>query len=197
MMFTRSQESQTEPTSTPPKPAAAAPVKSTAAPSIIATDVRIIGNLITNGEIQLDGEVEGDVRAASLTLGESGNVTGTVTAETVIVKGTVNGQIRAQSIRVEKTARVKGDLCHEIVSVEAGAIVDGQFRHTVNPLETKTGGEKPVKVVAEATTEQATTGPRAVSSGTGSSASSSGSTPAAGTNGASGSSRPRTGSATA
>src|SRR5690606_38578326 len=114
-------------------------------------DVRIVGNLITNGEVQLDGTVEGDVRAAALTLGESGAVKGTIVADSVTIKGTVEGQIRGRSVRVEKTAKVRGDLCHEIVSVEAGAIVEGNFSHTTNPLEDRRGEvrDQRVKVIGD------------------------------------------------
>lgn len=134
-MFSRSPDNPTESAKNPKPALAVAGKPASGTPSIIATDVRIVGNLITNGEVQLDGTVEGDVRAAALTLGESGAVKGTIVADSVTIKGTVEGQIRGRSVRVEKTAKVRGDLCHEIVSVEAGAIVEGNFSHTTNPLE--------------------------------------------------------------
>ncbi len=105
------------------------------APSIIGSDVSIKGDLTTLGEIQLDGTIEGDVRSASLTVGEHGCVQGTVTAEEVIVKGAVTGQIKARNIRLEKTAKVKGDLFHETLSVEAGAFIEGNLTHKNNAVQ--------------------------------------------------------------
>ncbi|MCF6214687.1 MAG: polymer-forming cytoskeletal protein [Emcibacter sp.] len=105
------------------------------APSIIGSDVSIKGNVTTLGEIQLDGTIEGDVRSASLTIGEHGSVQGTVTAEEVIVKGAVTGQIKARNIRLEKTAKVKGDLFHETLSVEAGAFIEGNLTHKNNAVQ--------------------------------------------------------------
>lgn len=134
-MFSRSPDSPTESAKTPKPALAVAGKPASGTPSIIAPDVRIVGNVFTNGEVQLDGTVEGDIRAAALTLGETGAVKGTIAADSVTIKGTVEGQIRGRSVRVEKTAKVRGDLCHEIVSVEAGAIVEGNFSHTTNPLE--------------------------------------------------------------
>ena len=61
------------------------------APSIIGSDVVITGNIVTQGEIQLDGKVEGDIRSSALTIGESGIVVGSVSASEVIIKGTVKG----------------------------------------------------------------------------------------------------------
>ena len=106
------------------------------APSIIGSDVSIKGDLTTLGEIQLDGTIEGDVRSASLTVGEHGSVQGTVIADEVVVKGAVTGQIKGRNIRLEKTAKVKGDLFHETLSVEAGAFIEGNLTHKDNVKQT-------------------------------------------------------------
>lgn len=113
------------------------------APSIIGSDVTIMGDITTLGEIQLDGSVEGDIRSSSLTIGEKGSVKGSIMAEDIIVKGSVTGQIKGRSIRLEKTAKVRGDLSHETLSVEAGAFIEGSLSHKDNPLQDST--PKPVK----------------------------------------------------
>ncbi|MEX1146871.1 MAG: polymer-forming cytoskeletal protein, partial [Sphingomonadales bacterium] len=102
------------------------------APSIIGADVNIRGDVTANGEVQLDGKVEGDVHCTSLTIGDNGEVTGSISAESVVVRGTVTGQINARSVRLEKACRVKGDLYHETVSVEAGAVIEGHFINNTN-----------------------------------------------------------------
>jgi cytoskeletal protein CcmA (bactofilin family) len=108
-------------------------------PSIIGGDVQLKGNLITTGEVQFDGRMEGDLHCGSLTIGESAEVTGSVVAETVIIHGKLKGTIRARRVRLERTAKVQGDVWHEIISIEAGAHIEGQFVHVDNPLETGTG----------------------------------------------------------
>ena len=50
-------------------------------PSIIGEDLTIRGNVTSKGEIQIDGEIEGDIRCASLLLGDKSKVTGGVAAE--------------------------------------------------------------------------------------------------------------------
>lgn len=111
-------------------------------PSIIGSDVTIKGDITTLGEMQLDGLVEGDVRSASLTIGEQGTVQGIVTAEEVIVKGTVKGQINGRNIRLEKTAKVTGDLFHETLSIEAGAFIEGKLTHKNNSTQEKSSISK-------------------------------------------------------
>ena len=108
-------------------------------PSIIGGDVQLKGNLITTGEVQFDGRMEGDLHCGSLTIGESAEVTGSVVAETVIIHGKLKGTIRARRVRLERTAKVQGDVWHEVISIEAGAHIEGQFVHVDNPLESGTG----------------------------------------------------------
>ena len=112
--------------------------RATSAPSIIGSDVQLVGNLTTIGEVQLDGIVEGDVNCGSLVLGEHGKVTGTIVADTVTVRGRVEGSIRARLVRLEKSAKIKGDVYHETLSVEAGATIEGTFTH-----EEATSRDKP------------------------------------------------------
>lgn len=102
---------------------------SNSVPSIISSDVVIKGNVSTSGEIQLDGTIEGDVKSNSLTIGENGTVKGKVDADDVIVKGTVKGSIIGRNVRLEKTAKLTGDICHQTLSIEAGAFIEGKLSH--------------------------------------------------------------------
>ena len=63
------------------------PSASKTVPSIIGEDLTIRGNVTSKGEIQIDGEIEGDIRCSSLLLGDKSKVTGGVAAEDVIVRG--------------------------------------------------------------------------------------------------------------
>lgn len=107
-------------------------------PSLIASDVQIEGNVTTGGELQLDGNITGDLKCGGLVMGETGSVKGTIAADNVTIRGTVQGEIRARSVRLEKSAVVEGDVIHESLSVESGAKLTGRFAHTSNPSETRT-----------------------------------------------------------
>ena len=122
-----------------PQPAKSSrPAGGPVAPSIIGADVHIVGNVTTAGELQLDGTVQGDVMCGSLTMGEHGEVKGTIQADMVVIRGKIEGQIRGRSVRLEKNCKMKGDVWHESLSVEAGALVSGKFTHTQNPLKGET-----------------------------------------------------------
>ena len=64
-------------------------------PSIIGEDLSISGNVTSKGEIQVDGEIQGDIHCGSLLLGDKSQVVGGVVAEDVVVRGRVVGSIRA------------------------------------------------------------------------------------------------------
>lgn len=120
-------------------------------PSIIGADVQIVGNVNTVGELQLDGNITGDLVCGSLVMGESGAVEGTISADTVTVRGKVSGQIKAKSVHLEKSAVVDGDVYHESLSVEAGARLTGRFAHSSSPRETSAPTASPKKDAATET----------------------------------------------
>lgn len=116
-----------------------------AAPSIIAADVRLQGNLDSGGEVHLDGTLDGDIRCAALTVGDGGHITGAVMADWIVVRGAIDGEVRANTVKLEKSAHLKGDIWHQTISIEAGAFIEGRLVHTDKPHEkTETTVCKPV-----------------------------------------------------
>jgi cytoskeletal protein CcmA (bactofilin family) len=115
---------------------AAAPKRGTrgTAPSIISADLIVTGTLVSNGDIQIDGVVEGDVRSIGLVIGEKAEIHGEILAEDITVRGRVIGRIRARKVQLAATSHVEGDILHEAFAVEAGAFFEGNCRHSDNPL---------------------------------------------------------------
>jgi cytoskeletal protein CcmA (bactofilin family) len=103
--------------------------------SIIANGVKITGTIDADGaEIQVDGEIEGNVRGGSLTVGDTGMVKGDVVSESVTVHGRVEGSVRARKVMLARNAHVLGDIVHQSLSVEMGAVFEGQCRYLQDPL---------------------------------------------------------------
>lgn len=109
-------------------------MKSVGVPSIISADVVMQGNINSAGEIQFDGTLEGDIKAASLIIGDKASVKGEVICETVTVRGRVEGGIRAKSVSLASTSHIQGDILHSSLSVETGAHFEGNCRHSDDPL---------------------------------------------------------------
>jgi cytoskeletal protein CcmA (bactofilin family) len=120
----------------------ARPTPRSAAPSIISSDLKILGDLISAGDLQVDGIVEGDIQSRSLTIGEGAVVNGNVVAETTRDCGQVTGQIKASTVTLDRTAKVVGDIIHQILAIEPGAFLEGHVRHSdpAGGSERKSGG---------------------------------------------------------
>jgi cytoskeletal protein CcmA (bactofilin family) len=94
--------------------------------SLIAENVSLEGDLISDGDVQLDGSVRGDLKLNHLTIGETGQVDGLITAETVEVRGRVSGAITAKTVRLYTTAQVDGDITHVQIAIDSGAHFAGR-----------------------------------------------------------------------
>lgn len=65
--------------------------------TIISSSVKIEGKITTNGNIRVDGELQGDIISQNnVTVGESGQVNGQIHAEVITIGGKVTGTIRAK-----------------------------------------------------------------------------------------------------
>ena len=115
-------------------------------PSIISADLRITGDLVCSGDVQIDGWVEGDIQSRNITIGEGATVQGGLQAESVRICGLVNGEVRADMVVLEKTARVTGDILHKSLAIEQGAYLEGMCRRTdTHPVTAVATSVEPVK----------------------------------------------------
>ena len=144
----------------PPSPAApngAAPMPPRAtvgrpgervSPSIIGPDLTIMGNLISAGEVQVDGEVQGDLHGTHVVIGEKARITGGIMAQEIVVRGRVMGSIRGNKVMLQASSHVEGDVHHQSLAIEQGAYFEGKSRRSENPLadvvrpQTMPGGDQ-------------------------------------------------------
>ena len=113
-----------------PKPAA----------SVLSSDLNIKGNIKTSGDVQVEGQIEGDVRAHLLTVGEGATVKGELIADDVVIHGRIVGRVRGLKVRLTSTARVEGDIIHKTIAIESGAHFEGSVQRQDDPLNA--GGQK-------------------------------------------------------
>src|SRR6202046_331976 len=87
------------------------------APSIISADLTVTGTLVSNGDIQIDGTVEGDVRSVGLVIGEKAEIHGEIMGADITVGGRVIAPIRPRKVQLSATSHVEGDILHEAFAV--------------------------------------------------------------------------------
>lgn len=104
--------------------------KPSGVPSVISEDMQVLGNIISHGMLDIDGQIEGNVKCHTATIRPNGRVRGDMQAEEVHVHGQVEGIIKANTVCLYASARVQGTIMHESLSIEDGAFVDGKFKRT-------------------------------------------------------------------
>jgi cytoskeletal protein CcmA (bactofilin family) len=102
--------------------------------SVLSADLHVTGNMKTTGDIQVEGTVEGDIRAHLLTIGETATIKGEVIADDVVVNGRIVGRVRGLKVRLTSTARVEGDIIHKTIAIESGAHFEGSVQRQDDPL---------------------------------------------------------------
>ena len=110
--------------------------------SVIGSDLTIMGQdlkIMTKGTLRIDGDIQGDLHGQEIIVGESGKVTGTITAERVIVRGEVAGTVRGVSVSLHASAHVEGDIHHRTLAVEQGAHMEGRIRRVTDAAELRPG----------------------------------------------------------
>lgn len=105
--------------------------------------------MATEGDVQVEGIVDGDVASKLLTVGESATINGAIMADVVRISGTVNGEITGRVVELAKTANITGDINHHSLAIEAGAFVQGLCWHIDDKRQGIAGAlPKPNLVVA-------------------------------------------------
>ena len=95
--------------------------------SVLASDLRITGEISSTGTIEVLGEIEGNLTARGLIVGAEGRVNGTVSAEMVEVKGRLDGRVSTQTFALRATAEVAADVTYTTLVIESGALIEGKF----------------------------------------------------------------------
>ena len=103
--------------------------------SVIGEAAVIVGDLTSEGEIEVQGTVEGNIRSRRVKVGEGGEVHGEIVAEAVDIHGVVEGPVVAAIVSVARTARVIGHITHRELSIEPGAYLEGRRPWRLHPLE--------------------------------------------------------------
>lgn len=126
-MFLRGKSSSTSTALVPAAPRARSGQRSRG-PSIIAADLHIVGNVRTEGELHIDGRIDGDVEANSVTIGESGYLDGHVETQELVVHGIIRGSVRARRVHLVHGCKVVADITHDLLSIDQGASFEGHCR---------------------------------------------------------------------
>jgi len=103
-------------------------IKPATMPSIVSAGLQVNGNMVSDGDIQIEGTIEGDVKSRTLIIGAEGLVKGAIVADEVTINGAVEGKIKAKTVILHENSQVVGDITHDLLTVLAGARIEGSLK---------------------------------------------------------------------
>lgn len=101
--------------------------------SVLAPDLVITGVIASEGTIELHGNVDGELAAATLVIGNEGQMKGKVQAGQVDVRGEMDGSVSCGSLTLRAAARLHADCQSSRLVIESGAEVEGRFSRPAAP----------------------------------------------------------------
>jgi cytoskeletal protein CcmA (bactofilin family) len=104
-------------------------------PWIVGRGMRVTGEIETKGRLEIEGEVQGEISAASVRLGERARVVGSITGGEIVVSGQMSGTIRGKRVLLEASSRVEADIFHETLVIKEGAEFQGKFFRSAKTSE--------------------------------------------------------------
>ncbi len=124
-MFSKTADKTADQTAAPPIPQRQP--GSNAGKSLLGSDLKITGEIISSGTVEVLGEVDGNIAADTLTVGNDGRISGSVRATTIEVKGRLEGKVDSQTFTMRATSQVAADISYAALIIESGASIEGRF----------------------------------------------------------------------
>ncbi|MGC9337636.1 MAG: bactofilin family protein [Candidatus Cloacimonadia bacterium] len=111
--------------------------------TVICKDVKVIGEIHSNGSVRIDGEVDGSIEANGLlTIGPTANVKAEIHAKEAVIAGNVDGKLVIdENLELEKTANVLGDIITKVLTVTTGARFNGKCQMDNSPEKQEIASE--------------------------------------------------------
>jgi len=99
------------------------------AETVIGASIKVKGNFQGQGNIIIEGSLEGSIKTeANLFVGDRAKIVANIEAKDIIVNGEIHGNIKSKNyLALGGTAKIYGDIQYTEISIEKGAIVNGQL----------------------------------------------------------------------
>lgn len=95
--------------------------------NVIVEGSKVIGDMITESNLRIDGIVEGNVSAASkVVIGQSGKIKGNLSCGSADIEGNIEGTLKVDGLlSLRGTAVINGEITTAKLQVEEGAAFSG------------------------------------------------------------------------
>jgi cytoskeletal protein CcmA (bactofilin family) len=96
--------------------------------SLIGTGTTITGDIVSNGDVRIDGVLKGNIRgSAKILIGQDGVVEGDIEGQQADIMGRVEGRISVKELlNLRSNAIIKGDIRAGKLQIEPTVVFNGQ-----------------------------------------------------------------------
>ena len=96
-------------------------------PNIVGSGSKFVGDIETNGDLRVDGIIEGNIKSqGKVVLGSGGSIKGTIKCVSAEISGNFEGKVEISELLSLKASSVfKGEMTVNKLSIEPGAKVIG------------------------------------------------------------------------
>jgi cytoskeletal protein CcmA (bactofilin family) len=98
------------------------------AKTYLSSDFKLNGNIKSQGDIEIDGQIKGKVIGNSVSVLASGSVDGSISGTSISIDGKANGVISASDLAVASSGTVMADITYETLSTDKGAKLQGNLK---------------------------------------------------------------------
>ncbi len=114
--------------------------------TLIGSSIKIEGDLVSNGSINVEGEVVGSLKTEKrLRVGEKAKVVADVKAQEAYISGAIQGNLNVSGrVELTSTARVTGDIQATVLTIAAGAVFNGK-----STMPESNNGAMPTRTASE------------------------------------------------
>ncbi len=95
--------------------------------SIITQGIDFTGEVNTEGDIHLDGNMKGTIKANEVVIGPNGSFEGEITSNILIVGGNIKGKFNIKNLHIRKDGTLSGKAKYLIVTIDSGGKVLGEL----------------------------------------------------------------------
>ncbi len=97
--------------------------------AVIGGGAKFVGAISNVKSIEIEGTVEADLSAEKVTIGTTGQFTGEIKSDLVVIGGSYNGIMRAGSIWAMATAFIAGEIHYQSLQMDRGAALNCRVVH--------------------------------------------------------------------
>lgn len=129
-----------------------APVQQQTGASIIAAGTTLKGDISSNGDIRIDGTLQGNIQStAKVVIGANGVVEGDISGQQADIMGKTSGTIKVKELlQLKGGCNVSGNIYAAKLQIETSANFNGQCHMTTNaPAKSSGGGNSVAESKAE------------------------------------------------